>query len=65
METIFIIIPDAEVYENGVARSSHTYLFKGSLSDLPAGEFGDIALGISGTDKGKVGFYDGTAWVEQ
>lgn len=43
----------------------NTILFSGAVSELPAGKFGDLAYCISGTDKGKVFIYDGTAWVEQ
>ena len=44
---------------------TNTVLFSGAIADVPAGQFGDFAYCISGTDKGKVYIYDGTAWVEQ
>ena len=65
METTYIIIPGATAYDNGVARSTNTYLFDGSMDDLPAAEFGDVCLGIGGDDIGKIGFYTSTGWIPQ
>lgn len=62
---MFTIIPGSAAYTNGVADSNDAILFSGAVSELPAGKFGDLAYCISGTDKGKVYIYDGSAWVEQ
>lgn len=59
------IIPGDNGYVSGVASSNDTILFDGSSSDLPDGKYGDFAYCISGTDKGKAFFWDGTQWVEQ